>query len=335
MNALLISRNRALTEIVESVAAAAQIGLDLARDVEVIRGSWRSARVVLVGPDMAATVLGMALPSRSGVYCCAAEAQEAVAWSVPLGAAVLVLPQHSGFLSRVLSGEDALPATSMVVRVAGGSGGLGASTLAAALALRAASRSIRVALVELDWCGGGADVLVGIEREPGWRWPDLAAASGHLGDLGEHLPALGGVHVLAAGRDPTPPPAPAVAAVLASLGRSHELLVLDAGAGSEPSHPVDAEVVVVGSEVRQVLAARARLANRGITHPLVVLRSHPGGLAPSLVAEALGHPVHAVMATDRRLAADLRAGVPPHRSRRMVQVCDRVLAGIGAIDDHA
>lgn len=334
MNPLLISRDRALTEIVESVSAAAQIDLDLARDVEVIRAAWRAARVVLVGGDMAATVLGMALPPRSAVYCCAVEAQDAVAWSVPLGAAVLVLPQHSGFLATVISGQDTLPATSMTVRVVGGSGGLGASTLAAALALRAATHSIRAALVELDWCAGGADVLVGIERQSGWRWPDLAAATGHLGDLTQHLPSLCGVNVLATGRDPTEPSASAVAAVLASLGRSHELVILDSGTATEPLHPVDADVVVVGGEVRQVLAARARLATWGLTHPHVVLRSHPGSLAPALVADALDQPVAAVLPTDRRLAADLRSGVPPHRSRRMARVCEQVLSRIGVIDAH-
>lgn len=332
MNALLISRDRSLTEMVESVAAAAQVSLDLARDVEVIRGSWRSAQVVLVGSDMAATVLGMSLPNRSKVYCCATEPGDAAAWSVPLGAAVLVLPQHSGFLANVLSGENSLESTSMVVRVAGGSGGLGASTLAAALALRAAVHSIRVALVELDWCGGGLDVLLGIERQSGWRWTDLLGASGHLGDLSDQLPKLSGVDVLAVGRQASQPPQSAVSAVLASIGRSHELVILDSGSGLDQLHSVDADVVVVGDEVRQVLAAQARISTAGLSQPHIVLRSKPGGLPSSLVTEALGISSAAVFHTDARLAADLRAGAPPHRGRRMKRTCDQLLSAIGVID---
>ncbi|MGZ4743893.1 MAG: P-loop NTPase [Oryzihumus sp.] len=65
-----------------------------------------------------------------------------------------------------------------VIGVVGGSGGVGATVLAAALATRAAATGRTVACVDGDVLGGGLDVTFGLEQEPGLRWPDLAAALG-------------------------------------------------------------------------------------------------------------------------------------------------------------
>ena len=60
--------------------------------------------------------------------------------------------------------------------VTGASGGLGSSTLAAALAGAWSKRA--PLLVDLDLTGGGIDVTCGIDHVEGLRWPDLNAVRG-------------------------------------------------------------------------------------------------------------------------------------------------------------
>ena len=78
------------------------------------------------------------------------------------------------------------------------SGGLGSSTLAAAVAVRAAAASRSSVLVDLDPWGGPKDVLLGLEQEPGWRWPELAEVEGIVDGQGlaDELPMACGVPVL-------------------------------------------------------------------------------------------------------------------------------------------
>ena len=63
-----------------------------------------------------------------------------------------------------------------VLAVVGGSGGVGASTFAAALATAAAPAT----LIDLDPVSGGIDVLLGIEDVPGARWSGLRLEGGRL-----------------------------------------------------------------------------------------------------------------------------------------------------------
>ena len=70
-------------------------------------------------------------------------------------------------------------AAALVLGVVGARGGVGASTLAAALAARGARRTASV-LVDLDAAAPGLDLLVGLEDDPGVRWPDLAGAAGAI-----------------------------------------------------------------------------------------------------------------------------------------------------------
>ncbi len=126
-----------------------------------------------------------------------------------------------------------------VVGVVGARGGVGASTVAAALALRvhrhgwhaerrrprrrgtgragATADVPRVVLVDLDPAGGGLDVHLGIEDVPGVRWPDLAGARGDVSgpELTDLLPDWAGVTVLSGDRW-RPGPAPRARASSAS-----------------------------------------------------------------------------------------------------------------------
>ena len=86
--------------------------------------------------------------------------------------------------------------TSPLIGVIGGRGGVDASTFVAALA----SVAGRGVLIDLDVLGGGIDVLLGIEHEPGARWSRVRIEGGRLDPvvLANGLPHWRGVSVLAA-----------------------------------------------------------------------------------------------------------------------------------------
>lgn len=83
------------------------------------------------------------------------------------------------------------------------SGGVGATSLAAAVAVRGAAAGRRTVAVDLDRLAGRLDVVLGVEEQPGWRWPRLAGVAGLVdgGLLARQLPTADGVAVLATGCD--------------------------------------------------------------------------------------------------------------------------------------
>jgi len=345
---LIISQDAVVLSQVQSSAAAASIDVQVCDTPAEIRRAWAGASLVIVGVDRAATVAGLGLPARGGVHIVGADADTVLAWSVPLGAPGLVLPGQAGFLAALL--DDAqLPGGSMgaVLRVFGATGGVGASTLAASLAVRAAKRGKRVGLVELCPYGGGIDIMMGAEQDPGWRWGDLAAARGHVGDLAAHLPTVLGVSIVAASRCSAEPAGPvggvperaarlgagrgvgvatteAISAVLASLRRTHDLVVIDQG--RTPPTGEDT-LLVVAAEVRSVLAAQAMVASGLVTARRVVVRTGVGRRLPTdLIADTLGAAVAGVVPNDGRLPIALEAGDPPGRARgRISRASDALL----------
>ncbi len=78
------------------------------------------------------------------------------------------------------------------------SGGVGSTTLAAAVTVRAAAAGRVAVAVDLDRFSGRLDVVLGLEQQPGWRWPDLAGVAGVVDGrrLLDELPALGAAAVL-------------------------------------------------------------------------------------------------------------------------------------------
>jgi MinD-like ATPase involved in chromosome partitioning or flagellar assembly len=180
------------------------------------------------------------------------------------------------------------------------SGGVGSSTLAAAVAVRAAAAGRAVVAVDLDPLAGCLDVVFGLEQEPGWRWPELADVAGVVDGQGlaDELPVSCGVPVLSGRRDARWDPRSASGSGLASDSRSdstsdstsdgwldtlpdvvagladaHDLTVLDL-----PRDPavldavallIDALVVVVGTQVPQLAAASAVVSGtRGLLRRL-------------------------------------------------------------------
>jgi hypothetical protein len=81
------------------------------------------------------------------------------------------------------------------------SGGTGATTLAAAVAVRAAAAGRTAVVVDLDRFAGRLDVVLGVEHQGGWRWPDLAEVAGVVDghQLLRQLPSARGAQVLGFG----------------------------------------------------------------------------------------------------------------------------------------
>lgn len=78
------------------------------------------------------------------------------------------------------------------------SGGVGTSTLAAAVAVRSAAVGRSCVAVDLDGYAGTLDVAFGVEDSVGWRWPDLSEVDGVVDGeaLAAQLPMSCGVAVL-------------------------------------------------------------------------------------------------------------------------------------------
>lgn len=219
------------------------------------------------------------------------------------------------------------------------SGGAGATTLGAALAIRAAAAQRSVVAVDLDRWSGGLDVVFGVEQEPGWRWDALADVAGVVdgGGLARRLPCTDGVPILSTSRggsrfDPGAWLA-TVPDVLVGLAEAHELVVVDAPRDlhvlEELSGVLDVLTLVAGTTVTQ-LAASATVANHArevAAETWVVLRGSPGEELADLVMDELDLPIVDTVRRDPRVSADVTDGVPPGVRGRgpVVEVADRLL----------
>ena len=105
---------------------------------------------------------------------------------------------HTDLAAAPVSADEGDRPGAPIIGLIGGRGGAGASVIAAALARAAVDARYECVLVDADPLGGGADLLLGAEDEPGLRWPDLSAARGRLapGVLLAGLPVIDGVHVV-------------------------------------------------------------------------------------------------------------------------------------------
>lgn len=207
-----------------------------------------------------------------------------------------------------------------VTAVVGAVGGVGASTLAALLARQRAIDGGGATLVDLHLGRGGIEVLLGIERESGVRWPDLSGVRGTLAqaDLDGLLPRWRGVEVLSAtGRggdvDPT-----AVAAVVRGLVGSGRPVIVDLPAGVGPSGWVLPELVgsvdlvlVTGQDVLGVAGAAAVRDVVVGDARLVLRRRAAARVAPGEEARALGLPLAGLLPTDRGVAGATDRGLGP------------------------
>lgn len=227
-----------------------------------------------------------------------------------------------------------------VLGVLGSSGGLGASTLTAALGLAAARAGGPVVCVDGHLGSGGLDVTACVEHHTGLRWGDLAGAKGEIDGqaLISSLPRCGGARVLGAGPlGSTAPPDSVVRAVLRALRLEAALTLLDlpAGAGGDVfRESCDVLVLLSGVTARHLADAQAAttLAMRSCPEVWLVVRGGPRGAAlPESIAAHLDLPLLARWPDDARVALDAERGRPPGESprSRLAGLCEAVLSGVG------
>lgn len=199
-----------------------------------------------------------------------------------------------------------------VITVSSASGGVGTSTIAALLARALADHHAPAALVDADvrMCGGGLDVLLGIEHEHGSRWHDVHAPLGQLSGtaLYRQLPKWDKVRVLAYNPWNGEAPKPwEVDAAVHALAACDEVVVVDAGPGEtiaesptliEASHVVVVELSVLGLargrahldwlERQSQESVDRRTMPPGPGQPSRPVAEHPGDVVAVVVVEPHG-----------------------------------------------
>jgi secretion/DNA translocation related CpaE-like protein len=348
--ALLLVADHRLRDEVRRIAAAADRHLD-APPLPPARAAWASAGLVILDTVAARECLAAGLPRRGGTVVVAQGEPGLSEWQVAAAIGtdrVLTLPAAADRLIELCAEPDRRgPGDGAVVAIVGATGGAGASTLAAAVALTAVGRFEReTLLVDGDPFGGGIDLLLGLESEPGLRWPDLAVDDGRVpsATLHDALPSpMPGLGVLACGRTgeaAAPEPAPGAVRAVLSAGRTAGDLVVCDVSGARGPHAdqmvdgADLVVLVVPARLRAVAAARAVVAAlhpRNPNQALIVRGPAPGGLRGGDVSRVLGLPLLAAVRAQPGLAGRLeRSGLGPPRGplRVAAEAVVRVLSGI-------
>jgi secretion/DNA translocation related CpaE-like protein len=229
--------------------------------------------------------------------------------------------------------------TAQVIAVVGGSGGVGASVLTVAIAVRAAQAGLRSAALDGDRLGGGLDVTLGVEQERGVRWPDLSGSRGRIDgpELLRRLPSVDGVSVLSydRARDIALTPEIVHEALLA-LSVASEVVVLDL---PRPDHElfgalapsVDDMILLAGSGIRDLAGASviSEHLTRACPRVWLCLRtSGRGSHFGDTVAGALDLPLLALVREEPTLPEDLLHGIPPGTADKgaLAVAADAVLA---------
>lgn len=323
---LIITRDETLLDELLRLAAAAGVTPDVAPDGVGGLPGWSAAPLVLVGVDVAAELVALRPRRREGVHVLSfgGLSDDAMALALALGAEnVADLPRSGEWVVELLTDlGDERPRRAWTVGVVGGSGGSGASILAAALG-QVAARSGPTLVIDTDRLGPGLDRVLGMEGLTGVRWDELCRTTGRLGavSLREGVPRRTTLGVLTfyAGRQP-PLPAFAVREVVAAAQRGHDTVVVDCPrARDEVLDEVLARcdrVVVVTRPSLAGLTSTERVV-AGLPDPrraALVLRG--GGLDAEEVARVLPTPVLARMGDQRGLAEAVDLGLGPVRSRR-------------------
>jgi len=322
---LVVVRDESLLDEVLRLAAAVGCDTERAPDLVVAGTRWADAPLVLM--DVPAALAAPALEHRTGVVLVCKGEPEPETWQLAfrLGVErVVTLPDGESALLSAFA--DALegpgPREGAVLAVIGGRGGSGASVFAAAAAMGAVREGRDAILVDCDPLGGGLDLLLGVERESGLRWPDLRVRSGRLSmsSLKAALPGVdhgrGRLAVVSCDREGEGPTVESVSAVVDAGRRSGHVVVCDlprhlGAVGTAVVERADLVAVVVLAEVRAAVSAKrvtGRIGAAAGRAGLVVRGPSPDSLAPDNVADAVGIPLLTSMAPERGLARAVERG---------------------------
>lgn len=322
---------------VDRVAAAAGVRV-VHVDEPSNRKVWAGASAVILDVAGADRCVALGLPRRDRVLVIGRTTPDPQSWqlAISVGAQrVLSLPEHEAELVSELSDAaepHGVADRGAVVAVIGGRGGAGASVFATALAHGAP----RAMLVDLDPWGGGIDLTLGSERQPGLRWPDLTLGSGRVGypALVAALPSRHDVAVLSFGPADVEIDSAAVSVVIDGGCRGGATIICDLPRRASPAVRValdvaDLVVLVSPADVRSCAAAAATGRWVAAVNPnvgLVVRGPAPGGLRADDAARITDLPLLAAMRSQPGLAAELeRDGLRPRRRSPLAVAARRVL----------
>ena len=327
---LLVTADPLLAADVGRLAAAAGVVPDVVETVPDALRRWSAASLVLVGSDLALGMAACAPQRRPRVHVLAQDPVPDLLFreAVVLGAeSVTGLPASDAWLVELLTDVgDGGAAPGVVVGVLGGSGGAGATVLAAALGQVASARG-RTLVVDADPLGAGVDRVLGLEAATGVRWDSLLQTTGRLSSrsLREALPHAGGLSVLSwPAHGVSSLQAFAVREVLSAARRGFDVVVLDL-----PRHRDAVSEETVGRCDHIVLVSTLTVA--GVTSASRVALGLPesgparhlvtrgrSGASPESVARLLRIPLLAAMPDQRGLDELVDLGAGPARSRRGV-----------------
>lgn len=145
---------------------------------------------------------------------------------------------------------------------AGGSG----TTLASCLyALWRKQRGDTVALADMDFYGGGMELILGIESESGVRWQDIHAPLGHLESqsLLNELPEWEGIGILSSNMSEGKTPQWwEIQAALEALSETNKTVIIDVGRGLEVKEPQVFENVIFVDVTEMSVLSLVRQKNR-------------------------------------------------------------------------
>lgn len=330
---LLVSTDTELIDECSRLASISGTELHVMAHAPADRSRWSSASIVLI--DVAEAAASDGLPRRSGVIVVTQGSRDSVdpaAWraAVSIGAEqVACLPEAEPWLiERLGACTDEPSREGRLLAVMPASGGAGASTLAAACAVEAASRGVSSLLVDGDRLGGGLDLVLGGEEAAGIRWPELVDTRGRLapGAFRQALPIVRGAAVLSWDREGSPEAtADSWNSVLDAGTRGFDLTVVDLSRDlSKTSAAVlsraHALVLVVNARVRgAVAAARCLEEVSAITGEIrVIVRERPGGVRPDSIGQILGVPILGTIPAGTAFADD---GQLPRIPDTVIRAC--------------
>lgn len=228
----------------------------------------------------------------------------------------------------------------LTIAVVSAGGGAGASTVAAAISRVAAHENGgAVTLIDAIDHSGGLDLLLGIEKHDGLRWPDLNLGDGRVNasDLRACLPTTGdGIAVLTERRTSDGTASfgdrEEIETVLSTLHSEPGLSVIDANPWHIP-RSIDAAVLICPAELR--CAARAahlstQLSGTHTPHCLVVRHRQWSALSIEEMENLVRSQVIAEIGTIKRLTKSTESGGLPDRIPKPLSiVAHAVLAEYG------
>ncbi|EGD55068.1 septum site-determining protein Ssd [Gordonia neofelifaecis] len=341
---LLVLADESLHDDLARCSAAAGYTMVLG-DPRQCRHQWLRAGAVVADSDALGVLAHLDLPQRGGLLAVGSSDGDARLWrsGLTLGAdgGFLLPDDEAGLVAMLSRAREPRRHPARAVAVVPGHGGAGASTLAAAVALVAAQTS-NVLLLDVDQAGPGADLMLGVEAEPGLRWSDVNGETGSIGGaaLRSAVPRTRGVGVLACDRSGrTPLRSDTVLAVLDAGRGAGDVVVADVGREPGPVtagivDSVDLVVVVTTATVPGVAATRRTVAR--MLHErsslLMVRGPSPSGLTAEQVASSIGVELLGSYRADAALPGRCEAGGLVLRSRAPLaraarSVHDRLRAG--------